>query len=88
MNAKEPCSPSLGKDCCGKDIIPLPGKKLEVKTNRHTTTSGYLWGWIEGTTANTVWSDDHKFNYAAAAALAREYNKTVEASKQGEEVLS
>ena len=68
------CSHSLGKDCCGKEIIPRLGKNLEVRTNRHTTTDGYLWGWIEGTTSNTVWGDDHKFNHAAAVALVRDYN--------------
>ena len=65
---------AIGRDCCGKEIIPLLGKKLEVRTNRHTTTDGYLWGWIEGTTANTVWGDDHKFNQAAAVTLVRDYN--------------
>ena len=65
---------AIGRDCCGKEIIPLLDKKLEVRTNRHTTTDGYLWGWIEGTTANTVWSDDHKFNHAAAVTLVRDYN--------------
>ena len=65
---------AIGRDCCGKEIIPLLGKKLEVRTNRHTTTDGYLWGWIEGTTANTVWGDDHKFNHAAAVTLVRDYN--------------
>lgn len=72
--AETTCSHSLGKDCCGKEIIPLPGRKLEVRTNRHTTSEGCLWGWIEGTTLNTVWGNDHKFNHAAAVALAREYN--------------
>ena len=65
---------AIGRDCCGKEIIPIPGRKLEVKTNRHTTTDGYLWGWIEGTTSNTVWGDDHKFNHAAAVTLVRDYN--------------
>ena len=65
---------AIGRDCCGKEIIPILGKKLEVRTNRHTTTDGYLWGWIEGTTANTVWGDDHKFNHAAAVTLVRDYN--------------
>lgn len=65
---------AIGRDCCGKEIIPLLGKKLEVRTNRHTTTDGYLWGWIEGTTANTVWGNDHKFNHAAAVTLVRDYN--------------
>ena len=65
---------AIGRDCCGKEIIPIPGRKLEVKTNRHTTTDGYLWGWIEGTTSNTVWGDDHKFNPAAAVTLVRDYN--------------
>jgi hypothetical protein len=72
--APPPCSHSIGKDCSGHDIIPLPGRRLVVKTNRHTTTDGYLWGWIEGTTRNTVWGDDSKFNKDAAQKLAREYN--------------
>lgn len=65
---------SLGKDCEGHEIIPLPNHKLVVKTNRHPTTDGFLWGWIEGTTRNTVWGDDSKFNKTAAEKLAREYN--------------
>ena len=65
---------AIGRDCCGKEIIPILGRKLEVKTNRHTTTDGYLWGWIEGTTSNTVWGDDNKFNHAAAVTLVRDYN--------------
>ena len=73
-----PCSHSLGKDCVGHEIIPLPGRELVVKTNRHTTTSGYLWGWIEGTTRNTVWRDDCRFNKEAAQKLAREYNANKE----------
>ena len=76
---------AIGRDCCGKEIIPLLGKKLEVRTNRHTTTDGYLWGWIEGTTANTVWSDDHKFNHAAAVTLVRDYNAESSAKDEGED---
>lgn len=33
-------------------------KKWAVRTNRHCTTNGYNWGWIEGAPGNVCWSDD------------------------------
>ena len=78
---KPTCSQVIGRDCEGKEIIPLNGRKLSLHTNRHTTTDGYLWGWIEGTTRNTVWGDDSKFNYEKAEKLVDDYNSANRAAR-------
>lgn len=33
-------------------------RKWDVKTNRHTSTAGNRWGWIEGLAGNVCWSND------------------------------
>ena len=65
----------LGKDCSGKEIIPI-AKKLKVKTNRHPNTDGTEWGWIEGCTKNIVWSNNpySKFNQSDALNLVSSFN--------------
>lgn len=67
----------IGTDCEDHPIVPLPGQRLSVKVNRHTTTSGELWGWIEGTDRNTVWGNDSRFNQAAAEELCNRYNESL-----------
>lgn len=32
--------------------------RWKIATNRHTTTNGYSWGWIEGHPDNACWSED------------------------------
>lgn len=67
---------NLGKDCEGQDIIPISDtQRLEFHTNRHPNTDGSLWGWVTGTTKNTVWSDENnRFNGDKAYNLVKEWN--------------
>lgn len=51
--------------------------RWEVRTNRHTTTSGHDWGWIEGA-ANVCWSNDGYFNRAIAGEICRLHNEWLE----------
>ena len=67
-------SASLGRDCCGQEIIPIRGKKLSVYRNRHTNCDGTAWGWIEGCTLNICWSNNKQFNEQRARELAHRYN--------------
>uniref|UniRef100_A0A6M3JM77 Uncharacterized protein n=1 Tax=viral metagenome TaxID=1070528 RepID=A0A6M3JM77_9ZZZZ len=64
------------KDCCGQEIIPIPGRKLSVHTNRHPNTDGSSWGWIEGCTLNVCWSNNSRFTRKDAGAFVFEYNKS------------
>jgi hypothetical protein len=41
------------KDCCGQEIEPIKDR-LSIHTNRHPSTSGYSWGWIEGCSKRSV----------------------------------
>ena len=63
-----------GKDCCGQDIIPRPGRKLSAHRNRHPNCDGTGWGWIEGCTLNICWSNNNDFNEQKAYALVHRYN--------------
>lgn len=63
----------LGTDSCNQEIRPI-AKFLSVHTNRHPNTNGTLWGWIDGCDKNICWSDDKKFNKAAAVKLVEKYN--------------
>jgi len=49
-------------------------------TNRHTSTSGNRWGWIEGADGNVCWSNDEgsQFTEAEAGKVAREHNEWLE----------
>ena len=68
---------SLGLDCCDQPIIPV-AKKLSMHTNRHTTTSGNSWGWIDGCSLNICWSNDNsKFDHTKAAKLVIDYNSAI-----------
>ena len=42
-----------------------------VATNKHPTTSGNSWGWVEGTRENWCWSNDNKKSYADARFIAQ-----------------
>ena len=67
------------KDCCGQEIVPIPGRKLSVHTNRHPNTDGSSWGWIEGCTLNICWSNsNNRFTRKDADAFVFEYNKSVQ----------
>lgn len=49
-------------------------------TNRHTTTYGNSWGWIENAPGNVCWSNDpkEKLNSQQAQALVSAHNKWLE----------
>lgn len=54
-------------------------KKWGCCTNRHTTTSGNCWGWIEGAPGNVCWSNDSKsFDQYAAIDVCSFHNKWLE----------
>jgi len=59
------------KDCCGQEIVPT--RKMSIHTNRHSSTDGTDWGWIDGCTTNICWADNTSFNRVAAAKFIREY---------------
>ncbi len=61
--------------------VPHNTKPWSVRTNRHPTTSGYSWGWVEGAPGNVCWSNDSAFNSAAASRLAVEHNQWLEDQK-------
>lgn len=52
-----------------------------IKTNRHTTTGGYDWGWIDGAPGNICWEDGERFDRAAASEMARAHNRWLEDQK-------
>lgn len=62
------------KDCCRQEIVPC-ASKLSVHTNRHTSTDGTLWGWIEGCTSNICWANNTSFNETVARRFVKEYNE-------------
>lgn len=41
----------------GKTYLHTTGS-WHPKTNRHPTTAGFAWGWIEGAPGNLCWSND------------------------------
>lgn len=56
--------------------IPHNSKRWELKTNRHTSTSGNSWGWIEGCPGHVCWSNDTgEWSAASAAEAIRLHNK-------------
>lgn len=58
--------------------------KWEVKTNRHLTTTGRLWGWIEGAPGDSTWADGESFNCKAASQMAALHNEWLEARQHPE----
>lgn len=53
-------------------------RRWTVLTNRHTSTDGSYWGWIEGADGNECWSNNKPFNEAAACEAARAHNAWLE----------
>lgn len=66
------------KDCCNQEIVPIR-KKLSIHRNRHPSTDGTDWGWIEGCDKNICWANNHSFNHQKAAEFVERHNKAVEA---------
>ncbi len=52
-------------------------RRWEVKTNRHPTTSGFRWGWIEGCPGEPCWSNEYgkPFNEKDACDVANIHNQ-------------
>lgn len=61
-----------------KSSIEHNARRWEVKTNRHPTTSGYAWGWIEGAPGNLCWSNDKDFDQSAASEVVSWHNEWLE----------
>lgn len=61
------------KDCCGQEIVPI--REMSIHTNRHPSTDGTDWGWIDGCTVNICWANNHSFNRAAAVKYIKEYEQ-------------
>lgn len=59
-------------------------RKWEMRTNRHPTTGGRAWGWIEGVPHQVCWSNDRGdggFNSAAAGEMVAAHNQWLEDMK-------
>ncbi len=52
-----------------------------VATNRHPTTGGRSWGWIEGAPGNVCWSNDERFDEKAAGEAVNLHNDWLEEQK-------
>lgn len=66
------------KDCCNHEIIPIPGRKLSIHTNRHPNYDGTSWGCIEGCTKNICWSNDSEFDQQRARDFVDQYNQSLD----------
>lgn len=64
----------------GNTIIPHNEYVWRSCTNRHTTTSGNSWGWIENSPGNVCWSNDYGSELSSkdAQALVNAHNKWLE----------
>ena len=64
----------------GNFTIPHNEYAWRVCTNRHTTTYGNSWGWIENAPGNVCWSNDpgKELNKEHAYALVNAHNKWLE----------
>lgn len=58
--------------------IPHNGVRWETRRNRHPTTGGLSWGWIEGAAGNVCWENGTSFDSDAAEAACREHNAWLE----------
>lgn len=56
-------------------------KEWRVATNRHPTTWGASWGWIDGAPGHVCWSDDEAFNRKAAGLMVAEHANWLEEQK-------
>lgn len=65
---------------CGGVLVAHNTTKWRSCTNRHTTTCGRSWGWIEGAPGNVCWSNESGSNFtgAQAAAAVHEHNVWLE----------
>ncbi len=61
--------------------VPHNEYQWGIKTNRHTTTSGYNWGWIDQAPGNICWADDEHFNRSAASEMVSAHNRWLEDQK-------
>lgn len=55
--------------------VPHNSVPWGVKTNRHTTTDGRSWGWIEGAPGNVCWTNGTAFDRDAASLVCRHHNE-------------
>ncbi len=65
-------------------VIPHNTRKWELCTNRHTSTRGNSWGWIEGDELHVTWSDDNeagKLTGQQAGDIVRAHNDWLEDQK-------
>lgn len=58
---------ALEFSCHGKTFVHTTGQ-WRVACNRHTSTSGNSWGWIEGPNANVTWSNDYGSGFTSEDA--------------------
>lgn len=67
---------------CGDKHVLHNTVPWRLCTNRHTSTAGNSWGWIEGAPGNVCWSnDDISFNRQKAAAVVDAHNRWLEEQK-------
>ncbi len=64
----------------GDIVVPHNELVWRSCTNRHTTTYGNSWGWIENAPGNVCWSNDpkEKLDSKQAQALVSAHNKWLE----------
>lgn len=65
---------------CGGAEVEHNSQAWQTMTNRHPTTRGRAWGWIEGAPGNVCWSNDpgSKFTSADARRVTTEHNTWLE----------
>lgn len=67
---------------CGSKDVPHNTIPWRVCTNRHTSTAGNSWGWIEGAPGNICWSNDNaSFNRHKAGEVVAAHNQWLEEQK-------
>lgn len=67
---------------CGSVDVPHNTVHWRVCTNRHRSSTGNSWGWIEGAPGNVCWSNDSMaFDYKAALAVVTEHSAWLERQK-------
>lgn len=65
---------------CGVSVLHNT-QPWRVASNRHRTLHGNDWGWIEGAPGNVCWSNDERFNRAAAGEMVTAHAKWLEDQK-------
>jgi hypothetical protein len=55
-------------------IVQHNMQRWSVKRNRHPTTRGYAWGWIEGS-LNVCWDNEGAFTECVAEEISRLHNE-------------